>query len=152
MRKCNKLLKVSSIFYLLYAIAVIMYSKGLGGLLLTIGIFLLTYSFLDVEHLQNKKVIITIIGIISIFINLISAVMLFIALDDISSYKRDNDNAPPETEITSEAKRIDMLLKIGLGMIIISGILVATSSWENISDILKVIGLLLISGMFIFLE
>lgn len=152
MRKCNKLLKVSSIFYLLYAIAVIMYSKGLGGFLLTIGIFLLTYSFLDAEHLQNKKVIITIIGIISIFINLISAVMLFIALDDISSYKRDNDNAPPETEITSEAKRIDMLLKIGLGMIIISGILVATSSWENISDILKVIGLLLISGMFIFLS
>ena len=47
MRKCNKLLKVSSIFYLLYAIAVIMYSKGLGGFLLTIGIFLLTYSFLD---------------------------------------------------------------------------------------------------------
>ena len=61
MRKCNKLLKVSSIFYLLYAIAVIMYSKGLGGFLLTIGIFLLTYSFLDAEHLQNKKVIITII-------------------------------------------------------------------------------------------
>ena len=78
--------------------------------------------------------------------------MLFIALESISSFKTDNKNAPPEDEISSETKRIDILLKIGLAMILISGILFATSSWETIPDIVKVLGILLIGGIFLGLS
>ena len=152
MERAKKLIKLSSILYLLYAMLMITIYAPFGGFVLTIGAFLLSYSFLPIEDLNKKKVIITLIAIISIFINIISAIMLFIALESISSFKADNKNAPPEDEISSETKRIDILLKIGLAMILISGILFATSSWETIPDIIKVLGILLIGGIFLGLS
>lgn len=152
MKEPNKLLKISSIVYLLLSFFFIPYFTVYGGILLTLGIILLSYSMLELKQLQQKKVIITIIAAISVLLNIASAIMLFIALEKITSFKQDNDNAPPETEISSESKRIDLLLKIGLAMIFISGLLFATTSWESISDLLKVVALILMGVIFLGLS
>ena len=122
MTKANQLVKTSSLIYLIGAFAIIPYETILGGVLLTVGILLLSYSFLSIEDLVSKKGVITALAFLAIFLGIIPAVFLFMAVDEISSYKQNSMNSPPEDEITSEAKRIDLLLKIGLGMVIISGI------------------------------
>ena len=115
MTKANQLVKTSSLIYLIGAFAIIPYETILGGILLTVGVLLLSYSFLSIEDLISKKGIITALAILAIFLGAIPAVFLFMAVDEISSYKKNSMNSPPEDEITSEAKRIDLLLKIGLG-------------------------------------
>ena len=145
MTKANQLVKTSSLIYLIGAFAIIPYETLLGGILLTVGVLLLSYSILSIEDLISKKGIITVLAILAIFLGAIPAVFLFMAVNEISSYKKNSMNSPPEDEISSEAKRIDLLLKIGLGMVIISGILFATSTWKSFPDILKLI-ILIIMG------
>ena len=58
MERAKKLIKLSSILYLLYAMLMITIYAPFGGFLLTIGAFLLSYSFLPIEDLNKKKVII----------------------------------------------------------------------------------------------
>ena len=152
MTKANQLVKTSSLIYLIGAFAIIPYEPILGGVLLTVGILLLSYSFLSIEDLVSKKTIIATLAILAIFLGAIPAVFLFMAVDEISSYKQNSMNSPPEDAITSEAKRIDLLLKIGLGMVIISGILFATSTWESFPDILKLIILILMGVGFLGLS
>ena len=152
MKNPTRLIKISSLIHLLSALFFIPSFTVFGGILLTMGVILLSYSFLSIDQLKKKKAIIMLIAIISIFIGLIVGVILFVALDEISSFKIENDNAPPEDEITSEAKRIDLLLKIGLIMILISGVLFATTSWDVMSDIFKIFGLLAMGGIFLGLS
>ena len=152
MTKANQLVKTSSLIYLIGAFAIIPYETILGGVLLTVGILLLSYSFLSIEDLVSKKGVITALAFLAIFLGIIPAVFLFMAVDEISSYKQNSMNSPPEDEITSEAKRIDLLLKIGLGMVIISGILFATSTWESFPDVLKLFILILMGVGFIGLS
>ena len=62
-----------------------------GSINLCIGIGLLSYSFLPIEELKNKKTIIIIVAIISIFFNQIVSILLFIDISKISSYKINNN-------------------------------------------------------------
>ena len=152
MTKANQLVKTSSFIYLIGAFAIIPYETLLGGILLTVGVLLLSYSILSIEDLISKKGIITALAILAIFLGAIPAVFLFMAVNEISSYKKNSMNSPPEDEISSEAKRIDLLLKIGLGMVIISGILFATSTWKSFPDILKLIILIIMGFGFLGLS
>ncbi len=152
MTKANQYVKTSSLIYLIGAFAIIPYETILGGIILTVGILLLSYSFLSIEDLVDKKNILIALAILAIFLGAIPAVFLFMAVDEISSYKKNSMNSPPEDAISSEAKRIDLLLKIGLGMVIVSGILFATSSWDSFPDILKLIALILMGLAFLGLS
>ena len=152
MTKANQLIKTSSLIYLIGAFAIIPYETLLGGMFLTVGILLLSYSFLNIEELVPKKGVIAVLAFFAIFLGIIPAIFLFMAVDEISSYKQNSINSPPDDEITSEAKRIDLLLKIGLGMVIISGILFATSTWESFPDILKLFILILMGVGFLGLS
>jgi len=151
MLKTNKFIKISSIIYLISAIFIIPYLNTYGGIQLCLGIGLLAYSFLSIEELINKKVLLIILAIISIFLNFVSAILLFIAFDELSRFK-DNNKISSSEEISSETKKVDLLLKIGLGMVFASGIILTTTSWEAISDIIKCIGLVLVGVLFIGLS
>lgn len=149
MTNSNKMIKTSAILYLISSLLIIPYVIPLGGLLLTLGTLLLSYSFLNEEELNRKKVPLILIAIISFILNLPAAVFIIIAVSDVSSEKQINNNSPP---ISSESKRIDLLLKLGLGMILISGILFATTSWEIISNLVKVIFLIIMGLIFLGLS
>ena len=88
MTKANQLVKTSSLIYLIGAFAIIPYETIIGGIFLTVGILLLSYSFLSIEDLVPKKGIITALAFFAIFLGVIPAIFLFMAVDEISSYKK----------------------------------------------------------------
>jgi hypothetical protein len=55
-------------------------------------------------------------------------------------------------QIDPEQKKLDLLLKLGVGMVIISGLIFSTSTWNYISDVLKMIILMLIGFAFVGLS
>jgi len=151
MTKSNKLLKISSIIYLIASLFLFSFNSVIGGIVLTVGITLLSYSFLPYEELRSKKIMILIISIITFIFSKLIGILLFIAFDYLAADKSalviEN-----ETEISSESKRIDLLLKIGTGMILVSGVLFATTSWNIISDLVKCLGLVLMGIIFLVLS
>ena len=57
--------------------------------------------------------------------------------------KKHKENVDPQ------ARKIDILLKLGVGMVFVSGILFATTSWSIITDLIKLIVLTLLGFMFL---
>lgn len=152
MKKVNNLLKISSIIYILIGLLTIYYSVSTTWIFLSLGLYQLSLGFLSQEELQTKKTEIILIAIISILINLPSAVMLFIVNDELSAIRKDNNLSPPKEKISDKLKRIDLVLKIGISMVFVAGILIATINWKVITDIIKCILLVFIGVIFIFLS
>ena len=148
MTSTNTKIRIASIIYLFIAILVVPFAPPLGALLMIPGSILLANSFLSLEELKKNKVSLIIINIISFLINIPAAVLITLSLDELSSVKLERTNAPP----TTESKRIDLLLKLGLLMILVSGILFATTTWEIISNLIKVIALVGMGIVFIGLS
>ncbi len=134
-----------------------------------IGSFYVTYSaFLCIlgviifiisnkEDLKKYKTPILVLAIFSIFINLISCILLFITYGNITDEERktNRENAPPRRvikKLNPELRKIDILLKLGVGMVLVAGILFATTSWTFVSDFLKAFSLLLLGGLFLGLS
>ena len=63
-------------------------------------------------------------------------------------------NAPPKVlkEVDKETKKIDILLKLGIGMIFTSGILFVTTSWDFISNPIKAFALIFLGLLFLVLS
>lgn len=148
-------LKISGLLNFIIATMMI-FSNGTDFrevILISSGIFILAYSFLDLEELKRKKTILIILSIMVLFsLNIPSLVLLLVTLTDLNNAKDDSINSPPELEISKENKKIDMLLKIGVGMILVSGVLFATTTWNMLPDIVKVILLLIVGTIFIRLS
>lgn len=149
MTNANKQIKISSILYLVSALLVVPFIPVLGSVLLILGIVLLANSFLSMEELIKNKVSLIIVIVLSFILNIPAAIFLLIAVDEISNFKLEKSNAPP---VTTESKRIDMLLKLGLAMVLISGILFATTTWDVISNLVKLIALIGMGAAFLGLS
>lgn len=144
MKNGKKLLKGASLVYIAQA-TIMFYSVPYFSIIYFIfGILLLSYSLLSLDELKNKKNQLLICAILSLVFNMLAGILLFISFSEISSAKTDKSNSPPEI-ISEERKRLDILLKLGLGMIFTSGVLFATTTWSIMSNLVKVI-LLIIAG------
>lgn len=153
MTNVKNYLKISSLLYLLFGLFSVLYVPLIiSGPFLAIGAILLADSFLDAEELNKKKASLIILAILSILLNFVASILLFIAISEISSVKTNSINSPPENQVSSESKRIDLLLKLGLGMVLVAGILFATTSWEVITDLIKLIALLVLGAVFLGLS
>lgn len=152
MTKANNLIKISGLTYIMFSLFIIPYVPFFAGILLVIGIILLSNSFLSLEELSEKKAVLVIVAIVSIFLNLLAAILIFVSFEDISSAKKDSTNSPPKEIISSESKKIDLLLKVGLAMVLIAGILFATTTWKFITDPIKVVALILMGILFLGLS
>lgn len=152
-------------YFVSIVLLVILVSKGaMGGLLLT--------YIKDEEVLKKKKGFVLAFAIISIFQNLIVAILLFIAHDNIGYYIRKENQLnqtktskqpkqidqktktkqiveKPKEVISPELKKIDILAKFGIGLVVLSGIILSTSE-NNLfaSDISKPIMMTLLFGLF----
>ena len=148
------LLKVAGILDLLSAILLILTdSLVIGIIALVIGIIILSISETKgLDLIDNKKTLI-ILGIINIPIYLIPSILIFVFIGKLSKYEQAVNaiNGPPKKE-NQESKKIDNLLKLGVLMVIISGMLFATTSWEIITDKIKVIVLILFAFAFLILS
>ena len=109
--------------------------------LLSTGIIFLNYS--ELNDLSEKKDIILLLSILCIPVSFISALINLINIGKISSsIKERAPNIDPET------KRIDALIKLGIVLISLAGIIFISSDWNNFSGYLVVIFLLILTIIF----
>lgn len=139
MKNATLQIRIASILYLIEAMLIVPYLSPFSLVLILIGIILLANSLLSLEEMKKNKSILILITIVSFLINLPAAILIIVSMDELSSIQLEKGNAPPPT---TESKRIDILLKLGLGMILVSGVLFATTTWEVISNLTKVLALI----------
>ena len=123
------------------------------------GVLYLRYSTLPIKELHKKRKVILGLGIVSLFINLLSAIILFIVHDKIQKeyelvplYDDGIENVEPKKVIPPEIRKLDIMLKLGVSMVAISGLIFATTSWDIIPDSFKILFLILFGALFIGLS
>lgn len=153
MNESNKLIKISSVLNLILGIFLIKVPFYREILLIT-GFILFVLSTEEVLY-KHKKSLLK-IGIILIPFNFLSAILVIFASDKIEKYKSNINgiNAPPTTlkKVDKETRKIDILLKLGIGMIFTSGILFVTTSWDFISNPIKAFALIFLGLVFLALS
>jgi len=151
----RKLLKVASILYGIIGVLFLEFPVY-GVFLILLGIYFFIESESTHERLYKNRIINIILAGLGL-VNLIGSILVFVVEDNIIKEKRINSNginAPPKVvyKVDKEAKKIDILLKIGVFMVFISGILFATTSWSFINNYIKAIALLLFGFLFLGLS
>ena len=119
-----------------------------------IGLYLLFVGTRSLNEMYKHRVPLLIVGILLCFTNVISGVFTVIAYDQLENMKRNGIKAPPKKKekVDKEARKIDILLKLGVAMVFIAGILFATTSWEIITNQVKLIVLLALAILFLGLS
>lgn len=131
------------IFGILFTLTIL--GSIIGIPLIVSGAIYLNYASLNDSELIKKRSTIKTWSIVFIFTNIISAILSFLFLVDMEKYEKGSDYDP-------STLRLNFLLNLGMGLILLSGIIVANTSWNSILDYVKVIILLLFGVIFIFLS
>lgn len=158
MEKCKKNLSIASIILIVYGVVMSLITIKYSVFLWAIGGYLLWVSTKEEEEIKKTKTVLFCIALLCILLNFLVSIFLFMAIDSLTGTPKavNPTNGPPivkkKKEIDPEVKKIDILLKLGVGMILISGILIATTSWNLISDIGKLFFLLFFAGVFLGLS
>ncbi len=138
-----------------FIIGVMAFNIPVYGVLMIITGTILYLLTTTPEKIKDNKVVIIIMAIICVPLNLISAILLFCSYDNIEKYNRiHGKNAPPKVvyKLDKESQRLDLLIKLGVGMVFISGILFATTTWDFINIIGKAIMLIVFGILFLCLS
>ena len=131
---------------------------AIGSFIIVTGIIFIMYSRMQIQELVEKRKTILTLAIFLYPLNIISAIILSIEYDlikrDYTRYKmfnniQDEDVGIQKTQVAKEIRRVDGLLKIGVTMIAIAGVMIVTTSWESITDVVKLI-LLIVIGLVFF--
>ena len=158
MEKNKRLLKIGGIISICYGSLLFLSQVFLifGIMNIVLGIILLVYQNKSDEELFSSLKNLMVIGILSFLSCLITAILVIIAHENISNYKKSNMNVKHKKEkpevikevVSPEARKIDIILKVGIGLVILSGIIFSTSNWAVIPDTIKPIFMLLLSALF----
>lgn len=157
--ECNmdsekKLLKIAGVTYGILG-AILLMVPTYGIFLIVSGIYFYAQSAESDETIYKNRIFHYIIATIGIT-NIIGFILVLIANINISSArkKRNGINAPPKIvyKRDKESKKIDLLIKLGVAMIFVSGLLFATTSWSFINDIVKAFGLIIFGLIFLGLS
>ena len=152
MEQGRKFLRIAALADIIYGLALFnvnIFSIGL----LVLGFILYSLSYQD-DVLENRTFLI-VTAIASLLFNVIAGVFTFMSLNELDkerTYKETKDSGGEKEEIDPESKKIDLLLKLGVGMVFVSGILFATTSWAVITDMIKLVTLLLLGTAFLGLS
>lgn len=123
-------------------------------ILLITGMYLYNLANKSDFEIKRDKSIILIIGILLLFANPISAVVLLLAVDKINllsgnDYRRGSPmNAINREKLDPEKRKLDILLKLGVFMVVLAGFIFASTSWNGIPDIIKTLSLVVGAGLF----
>lgn len=153
MEKSNKqFLAIAGIINILEGALVCAYNEVaiVGFIIMAIGLYFMSTSNKTLEEMHKQRIALLVIAIINLSICLISSIFVFIVFDKLNNYRKSVNgiNAPPEEEINPEVKKINLLLKLGVAMVFISGLLFATTSWDFITDTVKAIALIGFGAIF----
>lgn len=124
------------------------YSAGMAIL----GVICIQYYNSDIVELNNNKDSVLAIGIISLFLNLITGIVLLITREQIGNqykkYIQENGEMVESKQPDKKNRKLDNLLKIGAALVTISGVMIATTTWDIMNEILKMVLILVMSIIF----
>lgn len=152
---------IVSFFWLIGGMNESVVSLSIGVYALVSGVVCLMYSKLNTEDLFEKKGVVLAFAITSLPINLLSSIFLFAEYDKIKGeyykYLKEKDMnivdaKNSEVKVEKEVKKLDILLKLGIAMVAVSGIMIATTSWDIITDFVKMILFIFIGIVFLGLS
>ena len=103
-------------------------------------------TYFDRENAFQNKWSLIILGIINLFCNFISGV---IVLEIVNLIK---PNESYEYLTNKKKNKINVLLQLGVVLVLLSGIMIATNQSIIIPDLFKILGLCLLSIIFFFLS
>ena len=153
MDKDRILLKIAGISYGIMGV-LLLGSPLYGIILMLIGLYFFVQANEPEEVIYQNRVVHYILTAIGIS-NILGFVLVFITQDNISKRYRiaNGINAPPKVvyKVDKESKKIDILLKLGVAMVFISGVLFATTTWDFISNYVKALALVIMGTIFLFL-
>lgn len=104
----------------------------------------------QVDKYDKAKFIIS--GIFLLLFNIVSAALIFIVASKLDEIDINITRGSPEEKIDPEIRKLDILLKLGVGMVLISGLIFSTSTWDYINDTFKMVLLMVIGGAFLGLS
>lgn len=132
---------------------------GYGIFELGIGFVYYQSNKLDIEELYNRRVWLLILAIVNVLFNLFSSIFIFIAYDHIKmeyKKKKKKRKKTKKDKINEEKRKLDTLLKMGVGLILLSGIIFMNSSMFQFTGWVKFLFLLILSvlfyGLYLFSE
>ena len=157
-------LLTAGIFNILAGIVWVMIGMGdnnftlaIGSFVIVTGVIFIMYSRMKIEEVVHKKNAILTLSIFLYPFNIISAIITSIEYDlikrDYAKYKKlnniqDEDVSNNNAQVAKEVRRVDTLLKIGVTMVAIAGVMIVTTSWEAITDVIKFVLLVIIGFLF----
>ncbi len=130
---------------------------AIGAFIIVTGIIFIMYSRMQIQEVVSKRSTILTLSIFLLPLNFISAIILAVEYDlikrDYARYKLENNIQSNETstekvQVAKEVKKVDVLLKIGVAMVAIAGTMIVTTSWEALTDVIKLILLIVIGFVF----
>ena len=147
-------LKIGTIINI--AIAILAYIKGnlIAYPLILTGLSIVYLALLEKTsiYFSDKKSQIILLALISLMINPIAGIILLIGQDKIPRYLNETEQENKKQELTQENKKTITLLNLGLGLIGVSGIILATTNWKIMSSITKLLIIITISIIFLILS
>lgn len=152
---------IASFFWLMIGMNDNIFDLTIGVYALVSGAICIMYSKLNPEELYEKKGVILTFAITLIPINFLSSIILFAEYDKIKGeyykYLKEKgieiqDSKNSNVKVAKEVKKVDSLLKLGIAMIAVSGIMIATTSWDVITDFVKMILIAVIGLVFLGLS
>ena len=147
-------MKIAGILYGITGV-LFLFTPFYGAFLMLAGIFVFAQAQESEETIHKNRVLLYIISILGITC-LIGSILVFVALDELAKKRRLSNgiNAPPKVvyKVDKDSRKIDILLKLGVGMVFISGLLFATTSWDFIHNYVKAFALIVFGGLFLGLS
>lgn len=156
MENGRKLFNIAAILTIINGVILLPATSLFASFIIGIGIAMLIFSsHIDEDIYKKYKSVFLIFAILLLLFSPIAGILLFVAIDRFNTGLA---NAPPKdkknsekNKVSKEVRKIDLLLKLGVLMVSISGLLFATTKWDIITGVMKCIVLLVIALVFLFL-
>lgn len=143
--KLNKWLNFAGVLNIVVAILMIIVSNRtiIPAVFLIVSGFYYR-NFFNKEGPLKRKTTLNVLGICNLFFNLISGIIVL----EVSSLMKNNNYEVKE----NKSSRINILLQLGVILVLLSGIMIATNQTLIIPNLFKILGLIVLSIIFFFLS
>lgn len=150
----KKSLKIAATINLVIAFIIYILTKNIifPTMLSILSLIQFNYTTKTITHMYNNKTLITVISLFNFFINPISGIISLVGLDKIYQEYINTKETEEKQELSSEDKKISLLLNLGVGLVSLSGIVLISTNWNVITNEIKLLILVLFSLLFIGLS
>ena len=121
-------------------------------MLITLSIIYFSYTTKSITHIYNNKTLIILLSLFNFFINPISGIIMLVGQDKIYQEYKNNKDEEKKQELSSEEKKISLLLNLGIGLVSLSGIILISTNWNIISNEIKLLILIIFASLFLGLS